>query len=204
MKDEDDVWGSSDEDDKEELIREGRYRERNCWNSGYRDGIDEGKLESVQEGFDIGFPQGATAGYEWGSLRGVISTLQAFSGQLPDIDKMAEEIAIHEKRLSKSTQDTAATAFLESQAQSGTAPPPHASSETADKCCGGGACGADQTEAPARGSCCRKVNEWAAVKSDIDKSLKFLRNFGLDVQVKHQTSISVISIPVSDLDSHIK
>lgn len=56
--DDDDVWGSSDGDggggDKAELDREWRARRDVHWNSGYREGVEEGKALTVQEGFDTG------------------------------------------------------------------------------------------------------------------------------------------------------
>lgn len=40
--------------DTAELDREWHSRREEFWNTGYREGFDEGKLETVQEGFDKG------------------------------------------------------------------------------------------------------------------------------------------------------
>jgi len=37
-----------------ELDREWHARREEFWNAGYREGFDEGKQETVQEGFDAG------------------------------------------------------------------------------------------------------------------------------------------------------
>jgi len=38
---------------------------------GYRDGVEEGKNSSVQEGFDEGYREAAIAGFNWGVARGI-------------------------------------------------------------------------------------------------------------------------------------
>lgn len=57
----DDIWGDEDDGDHEipnsnaeELDREWRARREEFWNSGYREGIEDGKHDTVQEGFDEG------------------------------------------------------------------------------------------------------------------------------------------------------
>ena len=57
----DDIWGDDDGDDHEiphsnaeELDREWRARREEFWNSGYREGLEAGKHDTVQEGFDEG------------------------------------------------------------------------------------------------------------------------------------------------------
>ena len=56
-----DIWGSDDDVvhenphlNAEELDREWRARREEFWNSGYREGLEAGKHDSVQEGFDEG------------------------------------------------------------------------------------------------------------------------------------------------------
>jgi hypothetical protein len=44
---------------------------------GYRDGVEEGKNSSVQEGFDEGYREAAIAGFNWGVARGI--TRSAFN-----------------------------------------------------------------------------------------------------------------------------
>ncbi len=58
---EDDIWGDDDVEDHEiphsnaeELDREWRARREEFWNSGYREGLEAGKHDNVQEGFDEG------------------------------------------------------------------------------------------------------------------------------------------------------
>ena len=57
----DDIWGDEDDEDHEipnsnaeELDREWRSRREEFWNSGYREGLEAGKHDTVQEGFDEG------------------------------------------------------------------------------------------------------------------------------------------------------
>jgi hypothetical protein len=57
---EDDFWGDGGDDDPAsgnataELDREWHARREEFWNSGYREGIEAGKHDTVQEGFDSG------------------------------------------------------------------------------------------------------------------------------------------------------
>jgi flagellar biosynthesis/type III secretory pathway protein FliH len=55
----DDIWGGDADhqiphSNAEELDREWRARREEFWNSGYREGLEAGKHETVQEGFDQG------------------------------------------------------------------------------------------------------------------------------------------------------
>jgi hypothetical protein len=57
----DDIWGDDDDVDHEiphsnaeELNREWRARREEFWNSGYREGLEAGKHDTVQGGFDEG------------------------------------------------------------------------------------------------------------------------------------------------------
>lgn len=83
----DDVWGSDDE-----LEREWAARQAVHFNNGYREGLDEGKKVTLQKGFNAGFKEGEQAGHEWGQRRGAISTLQALAGQLPGTSAILAEI----------------------------------------------------------------------------------------------------------------
>ncbi len=54
-----DIWGDDNEHEipnsnAEELEREWRARREEFWNSGYREGLEAGKHDTVQEGFDEG------------------------------------------------------------------------------------------------------------------------------------------------------
>lgn len=56
----DDIWGDDGDASPtngpatEELNREWRARREEFYNSGYREGLEAGKHETVQEGFDEG------------------------------------------------------------------------------------------------------------------------------------------------------
>ncbi|XVE51354.1 hypothetical protein DITRI_Ditri02bG0033600 [Diplodiscus trichospermus] len=49
---------------------------------GYRDGLLAGKEDSAQQGFNIGFRQSVSVGYNWGLARGVTSTLASLPDEL--------------------------------------------------------------------------------------------------------------------------
>ncbi|KXZ54303.1 hypothetical protein GPECTOR_5g389 [Gonium pectorale] len=64
--------------------------------AGYRDALEEGKEATLQQGFDIGFCEGAAAGFEWGLLRGAVTTLAAMDGQAAGTRQLHQEIvALH-------------------------------------------------------------------------------------------------------------
>lgn len=52
-----------------ELTREWEARKHAFWQQGYRDGVAEGKAQSVQQGFDEGFRLGAAQGFAAGRQR---------------------------------------------------------------------------------------------------------------------------------------
>lgn len=82
-----DDWGDDNSPcQRDELAREWDLRREQHYNSGYREGLDQGKEETLQQGFDSGFAQGCAAGYEWGLLQGATSTLRVFAGQIQGID----------------------------------------------------------------------------------------------------------------------
>lgn len=125
-EDEDDFWGvdSNDGDGGErrgggsgagELDREWEAREANFWNSGYKDGLEKGRNETIQSGFNIGFKHGAAQGFAWGQARGAISTLQAFAGQLPGTSSKLDAIFTSGSRLGKVPPEAAADGFLQHQ-----------------------------------------------------------------------------------------
>jgi flagellar biosynthesis/type III secretory pathway protein FliH len=51
---------------------------------GYRDGVEEGKNSSVQEGFDEGYREAAIAGFNWGVARGITSAFAALPASLKE------------------------------------------------------------------------------------------------------------------------
>lgn len=72
----DDIW---DDDGPSDLQYDRSISERN-WKRlqethgvlGYKEGVVEGKDESLQAGFNVGFSEGAIIGHELGRLRGII------------------------------------------------------------------------------------------------------------------------------------
>lgn len=70
------AWDLADEDAQEvdssflDLHREWTSRQAHFHTLGYRDGIEEGKKSSVQQGFEAGYTQGVTAGLNCGLARG--------------------------------------------------------------------------------------------------------------------------------------
>ncbi|XVE51353.1 hypothetical protein DITRI_Ditri02bG0033600 [Diplodiscus trichospermus] len=78
------LWGDSDEelDRANELDREWQRRHDQFHTIGYRDGLLAGKEDSAQQGFNIGFRQSVSVGYNWGLARGVTSTLASLPDEL--------------------------------------------------------------------------------------------------------------------------
>ncbi|MCO5602515.1 hypothetical protein L7F22_056648 [Adiantum nelumboides] len=82
--DEVEAWDSGDEDVRE-LNTEWSSRHTHFHTLGYRDGIEEGKKTSVQQGFDAGYLQGIKAGLNCGLARGWAG---AFTALPPSIQTM--------------------------------------------------------------------------------------------------------------------
>ncbi|GMH33403.1 hypothetical protein BSKO_01237 [Bryopsis sp. KO-2023] len=76
-----------------DLEREARAREEKLYNSGFRDGVDEGKEKRAQEGFDAGFRDALAEGLDWGLARGAAVTLHCFKDKIQD-GKHSEKIAL--------------------------------------------------------------------------------------------------------------
>ena len=74
-----DVW---EDDNPDELEREWKVRHEKYSSLAIRDGIDEGKETTVQEGFDIGYRSGLAQGLKLGLLSGTLTTLTTFCGQV--------------------------------------------------------------------------------------------------------------------------
>jgi hypothetical protein len=81
-----DVWAAEDsdyeeeedkeEEEEEELNRESEQRRERYYNTGYRDGIDIGRTETVQKGFNRGYLRGIKEGFEYGQIRGAINSIK--------------------------------------------------------------------------------------------------------------------------------
>ncbi|KIZ00704.1 hypothetical protein MNEG_7255 [Monoraphidium neglectum] len=79
--------------------------------SGYREGLDEGKGKYLQQGFNAGFAEGSRAGFEYGLARGA---LQALSAHLAPPSEAASKAAALQSELSALTAKQAmARACLE-------------------------------------------------------------------------------------------
>ena len=99
--DDDDFWGGSSDEEaagKEHLEREWRAREANFHSSGYLEGLEAGKRETVQRGFNEGFADGSLQGFEWGAARGALSAMHALAGQLPGTSGQIDDVASHHGR----------------------------------------------------------------------------------------------------------
>ncbi|KAL4106896.1 hypothetical protein PRIC1_004933 [Phytophthora ramorum] len=68
---------SDDEEHETLLAQESVALERRMKTVGIRDGLELGKEDTLQEGFDLGFAQGAARSFRFGRLRGALSTASA-------------------------------------------------------------------------------------------------------------------------------
>ena len=75
----DDVWDDTTEGD--DLARERRTRYDRHFNSGYMEGIDVGKTEEAQPGFDAGYAAGVPEGERLGRLQGQVDALRVLNRQ---------------------------------------------------------------------------------------------------------------------------
>jgi hypothetical protein len=75
----DNVWNDALDDG---LEREGKARETKFFNSGFREGVNEGRTQQVQDGFNAGFAAGCPQGERLGRLQGTLETLRILSGQV--------------------------------------------------------------------------------------------------------------------------
>ncbi|XP_068640572.1 uncharacterized protein [Aristolochia californica] len=107
------VLGQSD------LDREWERRHNQFHTIGYRDGLLSGKEKSAQEGFNMGFKQSVLAGYNWGLVRGVTSTLFCLPDHLKEqmIGKLEKVQSLYETVQSISSRD-ATKLFYEDMMQS--------------------------------------------------------------------------------------
>ncbi|KAE9038774.1 hypothetical protein PR001_g5373 [Phytophthora rubi] len=76
---------SEDEEQETLLSQEGVALERRMKTMGIRDSLELGKEDTLQEGFDLGFAQGAARSFRFGRLRGALSAAAA-SGLFPVIN----------------------------------------------------------------------------------------------------------------------
>ncbi|EQC33208.1 hypothetical protein SDRG_09192 [Saprolegnia diclina VS20] len=93
-------------DDRVWMEKESLAMERRSRTVGFREGIDVGKEQMLQEGFDHGYKAGAAKGFEMGTLHGI---LRAFKHQFPaDHPAMAAVLALAAEL--KASEEAAVTA----------------------------------------------------------------------------------------------
>jgi len=69
----DDDGSDSDSDSDVGMLQQDSHaRRRELRTRAFKEGMEEGKAETVQEGFDKAFCQAAVAGFEQGQLRGML------------------------------------------------------------------------------------------------------------------------------------
>ncbi|XP_075514080.1 uncharacterized protein LOC142549153 isoform X2 [Primulina tabacum] len=81
----DDLWYDNEDSSREssleklkipsDMDREWQRRHDQFHTIGYRDGLIAGKEASAQEGFNIGFKDSVSIGYNWGLARGITSAM---------------------------------------------------------------------------------------------------------------------------------
>ncbi|KAI8376360.1 uncharacterized protein BYT42DRAFT_615118 [Radiomyces spectabilis] len=99
----DDVWGSTDDDqdyDRSIAEKEWTRMNENHGNEGYKEGIIEGKEVHMQRGFDRGYEEGLASGTAIGRLRGMVSSYMLFYSHIhPDTGKAEKLKALYDEVL---------------------------------------------------------------------------------------------------------
>ncbi|KAH7297044.1 hypothetical protein KP509_26G050700 [Ceratopteris richardii] len=101
----------------EELSREWSSRHARFHTLGYRDGIEEGKRSSVQQGFDVGYAQGVEAGQICGLARGWAGAFMSLPESIQCLlldDSARIELNEAQSALTRVSSDTAAQYFYQS------------------------------------------------------------------------------------------
>ncbi|KJE91156.1 hypothetical protein CAOG_009533 [Capsaspora owczarzaki ATCC 30864] len=91
--DDDDDWAEDVDDDSHMVKHERRAFESIHHNTGYREAIQAATERARQEGFDLGFGAGATAGRHWGELRGILELFAARMPAHPRVDEVQSMLA---------------------------------------------------------------------------------------------------------------
>ncbi|KAI8875627.1 hypothetical protein K501DRAFT_263521 [Backusella circina FSU 941] len=100
----DDIWGSSDDEreyERDLAEREWERLQEDHGNTGYKEGIVEGKEINMQRGFDRGYIEGLAIGKEIGNLKGVVSTYMTFYAQILKNQQAANALASVFEQLDK-------------------------------------------------------------------------------------------------------
>lgn len=100
----DDVWGSDSDDEILNNENAGYSRDlqklREQHNKrGYLDGIVSSKETNLQDGFNVGFPTGASIGFEVGKLIGILQSLNYRYGKEDETLKKDYEQAIKDLKI---------------------------------------------------------------------------------------------------------
>ncbi|XP_073017009.1 uncharacterized protein [Primulina eburnea] len=116
----DDLWYDNNDSSRESSVdklkipsdmdREWQRRHDQFHTIGYRDGLIAGKEASAQEGFNIGFKDSVSIGYNWGLVRGITSAMAFLPLGLKEKMVETEETrnkfqSLHESIHSLSTAD---------------------------------------------------------------------------------------------------
>ncbi|KAK3843703.1 MAG: hypothetical protein J3R72DRAFT_440599 [Linnemannia gamsii] len=172
-EDNDDVWGNDDEISYDRTIAQKEWDRlhENFGNTGYREGIEEGKEGTLQQGFNQGWSEGVQYGHELGRLRGLISPLLEYirsssspppsttNGPLSHIKDKEGWVARATELVKELVELDIAKVFDKAYFDDGLGPSSSSSNKTGqqhtkekDGCCGGGG-GSSES------SCCQKKGD---------------------------------------------
>ncbi|KAF9087811.1 hypothetical protein BGX23_007853 [Mortierella sp. AD031] len=176
----DDVWGNDDGVSYDRTIAQKEWDRlhENFGNAGYRDGIEEGKEGTLQQGFNQGWSEGVQYGHELGRLRGLISPLLEYirspstaqqTGPLSNLKDKEDWIVRATELVKELVELDIAKAFDKAYFDDGLGPSSdkatlknkdkHSSTDASSGCCGGGGSGSSGS------SCCQSKKE-ATTDSD--------------------------------------
>ncbi|KAI8640452.1 hypothetical protein BD408DRAFT_404107 [Parasitella parasitica] len=93
----DDIWANSDNEEPENYERslaenEWERLQEDHGNTGYKEGIVEGKEVNMQRGFDRGYAEGLVVGKALGKLRGMVRQMRKNQEAARELDVLFDEI----------------------------------------------------------------------------------------------------------------
>ncbi|KAF9121579.1 hypothetical protein BGW39_010416 [Mortierella sp. 14UC] len=162
----DDVWGNDDEVSYDRTIAQKEWDRlhENFGNTGYREGIEEGKEGTLQQGFNQGWSEGVQYGHELGRLRGLIS------GPMNHIEDKDGWIARASELVKELVELDIAKVFDKAYFDDGLGLSSSSSSSSSNKiqqqgndkdgCCGGGDGGSSGSV------CCQKKEQGAVTEAE--------------------------------------
>ncbi|KAF9538643.1 hypothetical protein EC957_006380 [Mortierella hygrophila] len=167
----DDVWGNDDDVSYDRAIAQKEWDRlhENFGNTGYREGIEEGKEGTLQQGFNQGWSEGVQYGHELGRLRGLISPFLEYIRSSPtapwsQIEDKEEWITRAAHVVKELVELDIAKVFDKAYFDDGRGPSSSPASNNKEKkkddggCCGGSAEGSGVS------SCCQNKD----VDADVD------------------------------------